>query len=212
MNPIKVILKMFEKVPFLIFALMSMTSTSEAAADCGPCQGNVLKLASHLVNIHLNFKPLNVIMNQTSFLNYTYRIYLSISREILDKIWSSFYQFDIYAGHKTRSQNFYFLGYITVNTWYSIFRAYNIFSILDSFCNIFFQFDLYAGRLIRENIRFVPNSKIRQTDHPIQSWSEKNFYIYYQLSLSQGKTRSDRQWESPVQKTTLCRGPESDRV
>ncbi len=71
-NPIKANPKMFEKVQLLIFALMAMTSTSEAAADCGPCQGNVLKLASHLVSIHLNFKPLNVIMTQATFLKHEY--------------------------------------------------------------------------------------------------------------------------------------------
>jgi hypothetical protein len=71
-NPIKVNPKMFEKVQFLIFTLIAITSTSEAAADCGPCQGNVLKLASHLVGIHLNFKPLNVIMNQASFPKHEY--------------------------------------------------------------------------------------------------------------------------------------------
>ncbi len=34
-----------------------------------------------------------------------YRIYLRISREILDKIWPIFLQFDLYPGHKTYRLN-----------------------------------------------------------------------------------------------------------
>ncbi len=73
-----------------------------------------------------------------------YRIYSRISREILDKIWPKFYQFDLYTGlkkylpkyTKTISCTFQILLFTRRKLWN--------FRILNTFCHIFFQFDLYA--------------------------------------------------------------------
>ena len=44
----------------------------------------------------------------------TYRIYSRISREILDKIWLKFYQFDLYAGQHFWSSKYVFIHYLCV--------------------------------------------------------------------------------------------------
>jgi hypothetical protein len=49
--------------------------------------------------IYRNMLAVNVILFQTILEN-MYCIYSRISREILDKIWPKFYQFDLYACHK----------------------------------------------------------------------------------------------------------------
>jgi hypothetical protein len=42
-----------------------------------------------------------------------YRIYSRISREILDKIWPKFCQFDLYAGHTFLVQKGYINNYLS---------------------------------------------------------------------------------------------------
>jgi hypothetical protein len=82
---------------------------------------------------------------ENSFLKRKYRIYSHTSREILDKIWQKFYQFDLYAGHKK------YLPKCTKITLciYQNFLLRKIkllkFQILDTFCQFSFQFDLYAS-------------------------------------------------------------------
>ncbi len=84
---------------------------------------------------------------------YKYRIYLRISREILDEIRPKFYQLDLYAGHNFLDQKRFFIDYLSVLSLFSKFEEDFKILILDHFWHLFFQFDLYADRLIREYIR-----------------------------------------------------------
>ncbi len=51
-----------------------------------------------------------------------YRIYSRISREILDKIWPKFCQFDFYAGHTFLVQKAYFINYLSDLSLFSEFE------------------------------------------------------------------------------------------
>jgi hypothetical protein len=85
----------------------------------------------------------------------TYRIYSRLSREILDKFWKKYYQFDLYAGQTFLTQKYilvsfsYIIGPMQTNQS----KLYVKNDILVNFWHLFFQFDLYAGQLIREYIR-----------------------------------------------------------
>ena len=69
----------------------------------------------------------------TTVLQYNYRIYSRISREILDSFGPIFFQFDLYAGQ------YLVLNSTQVNTKKMFFKVH---------------FDSYAGRLISKNFRY----------------------------------------------------------
>jgi hypothetical protein len=67
--------------------------------------------------------------------HFKYCIYLRICQEILDRFWTLFYEFDIYAGHKICCLNTVFLAYLGKKLFVHYFK-----NILDHFCTLFFQF------------------------------------------------------------------------
>ncbi len=111
----------------------------------------------------------------------SFRICSRISREILDKFWQKFYQFNLYGGQ-------------TFKVWYMLVLIIHMFYdhlgcfwedlkiwILDKFLDLYFQFDFCAGRLIREYIRYLSTVFMKNKPFSIESeitWLEKFQTIY----------------------------------
>ncbi len=72
-------------------------------------------------------------------LKFNYHTYSHVSREILDKIWTKLYQFDLYAGHKNyRPKCTITVSCTFKNLLLTKMKLLN-FQILDTFCHIFFN-------------------------------------------------------------------------